>query len=100
MTIEQKQPRHRRSLRTAAVIPALALLIGTLASTVPASAATPDSPSWPDPQNESLMWYILVLVGIPILLFVAIWFLVSVPYVLKKSDAPGEGLESRDPQAD
>lgn len=46
------------------------------------------------------MWYILVLVGIPILLFVAIWFLVSVPYVLKKSDAPGEGLESRDPQAD
>ncbi|MFT4010775.1 MAG: hypothetical protein QM655_12130 [Nocardioidaceae bacterium] len=78
--IAASKPRARRSLRAAALVPALVILTGAF----PAMAAPPDAEFWEaGPANNSLLWYLLVLGGIPVLLFVGIWFLVSVPHIVK-----------------
>lgn len=79
MSTGQKS-RARRPLRAAALVPALVILI----SAAPAMAEPPDSKFWLGPPfNNSPLWYILVLGGIPLLLFVAIWFIVSVPSIIR-----------------
>lgn len=73
----------RRLVRTAALVPGVLVL--TMAA--PVFAAPPEK--WPEPNNDSTLHALLVLGGIPVLLFVGISLLVALPSMLagQKYDA-------------
>jgi hypothetical protein len=66
----------RRSLRALAIVPAFVLAIGA----APAFATPPES--WPPTDNGSTLHALLLLVGAPLLLFVGITLLVSLPSMI------------------
>ena len=75
----------RRALRALALVPGVLLV--TAAG--PAFAVAPDSGAWPAPENDSKIEAILLLGGIPLLLFVGIWVLAALPTIIggQKFDA-------------
>lgn len=89
MTIDTTSARSRRLWRAAAVT--LGLTLGSLAA--PAVAAPPEA--WPVPDNGSVLENLLLLVGVPILVFVVLTLLVYLPSMMRRqSSAPG--LDFRD----
>ena len=66
----------RRFARGLAVAPGLVVLAGAM----PAFAEAPEK--WQDPPSVSTLHVLLVLGGIPALLFVGIWLLVSLPSLI------------------
>lgn len=83
--------RVRRAVRAAAVVPALAVL----AAGSPALAAQPEG--WEPTDNGSALQAILVLGGIPVLLFVTIWLLAALPSIIKGQQYSSE-LAFREPE--
>lgn len=76
VTKDIKPPAVRRLARGAALVPALVVLTGAL----PAVADTPEK--WEDPSNGSTLDALLLLGGVPLLLFVGIWVLAALPSML------------------
>ena len=73
----------RRFARGLAVVPAIVVLTGAL----PAFAEAPDA--WDDTSNGSTLNALLLLAGVPLLLFVGIWVLAALPTIIggQKYDA-------------
>jgi hypothetical protein len=67
----------RRFARVLAVVPALAVVLVA----TPAFADTPAS--WADDDNSSTVHSLLIALGIPVLLFVLITFLVYLPSIIR-----------------
>lgn len=90
MTIDTTSVRPRRVSRAAAV--ALGLTLGSLAA--PASAAPPEA--WPDPDNGSTLSLLLLLVGVPLLVFVLLALLVYLPSMMRRqSSEPALAFRNR-----
>ena len=78
MTIDTTPARSRRLSRAVAVT--LGLALGSLAA--PASAAPPEA--WPEPDNGSMLDNLLLLVGVPVLVFVLLALLVYLPSMMRR----------------
>jgi hypothetical protein len=66
----------------------LAAAATVLATAGPARAEVPEG--WSDPEEVSVLHAVLVLGGIPLLLFVVIWLLVYIPGMVRgESQGPG-----------
>jgi hypothetical protein len=74
-----------RLVRRIAVV--LAAAAAGVAVAGPAGAAVPEG--WPQPPPVSALHALLVLAGIPLLLFVAITLLVLIPSLIRGERAPG-----------
>lgn len=89
MTIDTTSARSRRLSRAAAVT--LGLALGSLAA--PAFAAPPES--WNVPDNGTTLYQLLLLVGVPILVFVLLTLLVYLPSMMRR-ESSATGLDFRD----
>lgn len=90
MTIDTTDTRWRRVSRGAAV--ALGLTLGSLAP--PAFAAPPEA--WPEPDNGSVLDNLLLLVGVPVLVFVLLALLVYLPSMMRRqSSEPALAFRNR-----
>jgi len=73
-------PAVRRAARALALVPGVLVLVAA----APALAERPDVDMWTTgPENDSKLHALLLLGGTPLLLFVAIWVLASLPSMLK-----------------
>lgn len=77
MTIDTPHDRSRRLARAGAV--SLGLTLGSLA--VPATGAPPEA--WGEPDNGSMLDNLLLLVGVPLLVFVLLTLLVYLPSMMR-----------------
>jgi len=75
----RRRPVVRRAARLTALVPAVTVLLAA----GPASAVPPEA--WPDADPPSTLQVLLLLAGIPLLLFTAIAFLVYVPSMARGS---------------
>jgi hypothetical protein len=77
--------------RTTVVLAAAAAVLATAG---PASAEVPEG--WSDPDEVSVLHAVLVLGGIPLLLFVVIWLLVYIPSLVRgERGGPGGTRENQ-----
>ncbi|HET7689605.1 MAG TPA: hypothetical protein VFK41_04455 [Nocardioidaceae bacterium] len=79
MTNDMLPTAVRRAARALALVPGVLVLV----TAGPALAERPGSDAWPTPDNDSTLQTLLVLGGIPFLLFVGIWVLAALPSMLK-----------------
>ena len=82
-------PQHRHSSAVRRGLRALALAPAVLVVTAMGPAFADPPQAWPEAQNDSTLDALLLLGGVPLLLFVGIWVLAALPAMLggQKYDA-------------
>ena len=86
-------PKPSFARRAALVVPSSAVL-GLVALAGPASADVPEG--WSNPPSVSVLHWVLLLIGVPVLLFLVIALLVYLPSMVRgerRRSSAGEGTE-------